>query len=84
MLKPYELVGIGEFMLWYREKRELTQADIAREFGVTKQYVYAVEHGRFVFPKQFLKRISTILTKTEKEILADAISRSIREFIVNQ
>lgn len=82
MLRPSQLETLGEFVKWYRSKRDLTQVELASDLKLTKQYIWSIEQEKYPFALNFAEQLSTILSREEKEILADTLSRSIRQLIV--
>ena len=53
---------------YYRQEMEITQEQLGRALGITRQTVGALEHGRFDPPISMAYRISLILKQPLNEL----------------
>lgn len=59
---------VPPFLRRLRERRNLTQGEVAERCGVTRTYVCAVEHGRVMGPSsQFIEKLVEAMQLTRRE-----------------
>lgn len=60
---------LGRFLAEIRVERDLTQAELAAELGISRPYLSAVESGR---PTLYSERLFTLLNVLQVELTAEA------------
>jgi transcriptional regulator with XRE-family HTH domain len=71
------LIGIGQFTKWYMERRDLSYRQLAAKLECSSGYISQVTADSFLFPTKFIKRLKTILTNEEAEIMLEAVNKDI-------
>ena len=71
---------IGKNIREYREMRQKTQADLAKELGVTAYVIGLIENGRLGLSSEELRKVTNFLDITSEEILAEKKAPPARDF----
>lgn len=56
-----ELKKMGAKIIYYRNLREINQQDLAKEIGITRQYLSKIEHGKCFCSRGLIHKIATVL-----------------------
>lgn len=71
--KVIGMSNIGEFFVWYRDKREISQRDLAKKLKTYYPHIAQVESGFVKIPKSLIKKLYHLLDSDEQERLLRAI-----------
>ncbi|SNV01359.1 transcriptional regulator, y4mF family [Megamonas hypermegale] len=56
-----ELKKTGAKIIYYRNLKEINQQDLAKEIGVTRQYLSKIEHGKCFCNRGLIHKIAVVL-----------------------
>jgi transcriptional regulator with XRE-family HTH domain len=74
---------IGEFVVWFRAKRQLTQKDLSLLMEFSQIYLSQVENDQYDLPRDFIrklyKRLDADETQTLDTVVLSILKRPVRD-----
>ena len=81
--KSENLQEVGRKIRHYREKKKMSQLELAEAIGVTQNTIYLIETAQSEMKLEKLFRIAEVLDVTPNKLLMKQLSEADQELIFN-